>query len=241
MGSSRLPGKVLKKIGGRPMLSYEIERLRRAKRANLLVVATSTNAADDPIVDLCTAEGVEVTRGSEHDVLSRYDEAARRFAATVVVRVTADCPLIDPVLIDAAIEEFLSENGTCDYLSNMLEPTWPYGMAVEVFTAAALHEAAREAKDPAEREHVTPFLYWHRDRFRIKSLTRSPDLSRHRWTVDTPEDFEFVSQVLESLYPVRPEFNMDDVLSLLVTRPQLMDINSHVRQHVVVQTAKKGD
>jgi spore coat polysaccharide biosynthesis protein SpsF len=240
MGSSRLPGKVLKEIRGRPMLSYEIERLRRAKRADLLVVATTTSRRDDAIVDLCASEAVEVTRGSEHDVLSRYGEAAREHGATAVVRVTADCPLIEPALVDSAIEAFASPHGAYDYVSNMLQPSWPYGMAVEVFSRAALDEAVLEAKDAAEREHVTPFLYWHPDRYRLKSLTRTPDLSHHRWTVDTPEDFEFVSRVIEALYPARPEFDMDDVLDLLEANPQLLTINSHVQQHVVVPTMNKG-
>jgi spore coat polysaccharide biosynthesis protein SpsF len=137
MGSTRLPGKVLKPIAGRPMLFYQIERLRRVKLSQRIVVATTTKDADDAIVQFCAAQGIECTRGSEQDVLSRYCDAARQFNASTVVRVSSDCPLIDPELIDRAIAAFFGSNHP-DYLSNMLEPTWPYGMAVEVMTAAAL-------------------------------------------------------------------------------------------------------
>jgi spore coat polysaccharide biosynthesis protein SpsF len=235
MGSSRLPGKVLKPIAGRPMLSYQIERLRRARRPTQIVIATTTVSADDAIAEFCRAEGVFCTRGSQDDVLSRYAEAARVVAAKNVVRVTSDCPLLDPALLDEAIDTFLSVPGGCDYLSNMLEPSWPYGMAVEVFSAKALEEAYAEARDPAEREHVTPFFYWHPQRYRIRSLTHTPNLSRHRWTVDTPEDFEFVSRVLEAIHPVQPEFDMSDVLALLEVHPDWTRINAHVPQKVVTK------
>ena len=230
MGSTRLPGKVLKPVAGRPMLSYLVERLRRVVSADRFVIATSTNPGDGAIVRYCAEAGIECTRGPEQDVLSRYVETASKFDAGTVVRVTADCPLIDPGLIDTAIETFGAAGRRFDYLSNMLEPSWPYGMAVEVFTGAALAEAGREATDEAEREHVTPFLYRRPERYRLKSLTMKPDLSRHRWTVDTPEDFELVSRILESLYPRKPEFTMPDVLALLKENPSWELINRHIVQ-----------
>jgi spore coat polysaccharide biosynthesis protein SpsF len=233
MTSTRLPGKVLRPIMGRPMLSYQLERVGRARKLDQIVVATTTNAEDDPIVAFCTASGVAVARGSEADVLSRYSAAAQAFDAGIVVRLTSDCPLIDPDLIDLAVGQFKQAKGTCDYLSNMLEPTYPYGMAVEVMSASALRAAAAEADSPAEREHVTPFMYWRPERFRLQSLTMKPDLSHHRWTVDTPEDFELVSRVLEALYPARPEFHQQDVLDLLGRHPDWVKINSHVEQIVV--------
>lgn len=236
MGSTRLPGKVLMPIAGRPMLSYQVERLRRISRAQRIVVATTLNAADDAIVDFCAAEAIDCTRGSEADVLSRYAQAARRYDASVVVRITADCPLIDPPLVDLAIATFFEDGQPYDYVSNMLEPSWPYGMAVEVVAATALMEADMEASDPAEREHVTPFIYWRPSRYRLKSLTRSPDLSGLRWTVDTPEDFELASRVLAALYPMRPRFEMADVLSLLEAYPDWVNINAHVHQKRVRPT-----
>lgn len=231
MGSSRLPGKVLKPILGRPLLSYQLERLRRCKAADRLVIATTDKPADDAIAAFCAEEAVAVTRGSEDDVLGRYHGALERFPAQTVVRVTADCPLIDPALLDELIGVFAG--GGFDFVSNMLQPTYPYGMAVEVMTAAALREAHREARDTAEREHVTLFIYRRPQRYRLKSVTMSPDLSRHRWTVDTPEDFELVSRILGDLYLRKPQFTMADVLALLDKHPDWPAINAHVEQKVV--------
>ena len=222
MGSSRLPGKVLKDIAGRPMLSYQIERLRRVKRAERIVVATTDQTADDAVERFCQKEKIACVRGSEHDVLARYHLAIERFPADVVVRITADCPLIDPAIVDEAIAAYEP-----DYVSNMLETTYPYGMAVEVFSAQALREAHREAKDPAEREHVTPFIYRHPERYRLRSLTMAPNLSHHRWTVDTPEDFELVSRLLKTL---KPHFTLQDVLAVLDEHPDWCAINAHVEQ-----------
>lgn len=222
MGSSRLPGKVLKDIAGRPMLSYQMERLRRVKRAERIVVATTDQTADDAVERFCQKEKIACVRGSEHDVLARYHLAIERFPADVVVRITADCPLIDPAIVDEAIAAYEP-----DYVSNMLETTYPYGMAVEVFSAQALREAHREAKDPAEREHVTPFIYRHPERYRLRSLTMAPNLSHHRWTVDTPEDFELVSRLLKTL---KPHFTLQDVLAVLDQHPDWCAINAHVEQ-----------
>ena len=222
MGSTRLPGKVLKDIAGRPMLSYQMERLRRVKRAERIVVATTDQPADDAVERFCQKEKIACVRGSEHDVLARYHLAIERFPADVVVRITADCPLIDPAIVDEAIAAYEP-----DYVSNMLETTYPYGMAVEVFSAQALREAHREAKDPAEREHVTPFIYRHPERYRLRSLTMAPNLSHHRWTVDTPEDFELVSRLLKTL---KPHFTLQDVLAVLDAHPDWCAINAHVEQ-----------
>ena len=222
MGSTRLPGKVLKDIAGRPMLFYQMERLRRVKRAERIVVATTDQPADDAVERFCQKEKIACVRGSEHDVLARYHLAIERFPADVVVRITADCPLIDPAIVDEAIAAYEP-----DYVSNMLETTYPYGMAVEVFSAQALREAHREAKDPAEREHVTPFIYRHPERYRLRSLTMAPNLSHHRWTVDTPEDFELVSRLLKTL---KPHFTLQDVLAVLDEHPDWCAINAHVEQ-----------
>lgn len=237
MGSTRLPGKVLMPVAGRPMLSYQLERLRRCQRVDLIVVATSTLPADDAIVAFCERESAMVVRGPELDVLSRFALAAQVTSAGIVVRVTADCPLLEPALVDQAVEAFTA--GDCDYLSNMRPPTWPYGMAVEVMTRRALDEAAAEAREPAEREHVTPFLYWRPERYRLRSITRAPDLSAQRWTVDTPEDLELVSRILGALYPVRHDFTMDDVLALLERHPNWIEINRHVEQKTVAASPEE--
>lgn len=233
MTSTRLPGKVLRPIAGRPMLAYQLERLRRARRATGTVVATTTNAVDDPIVSVAAAYGVACTRGPELDVLARFAQAAKETQASVVVRVTADCPLLDPALVDEAIDAFFQAPGHYDYVSNMLEPSYPYGMAVEAFSAAALAAANAEAAEEAEREHVTPFIYWRPERFKLRSLKMQPDLSGNRWTVDTKEDFELVSRIVETLYPRNPEFCMADVLELLDQHSDWREINAEVRQKIV--------
>lgn len=235
MGSTRLPGKVLLPVLGRPMFAFQIERLRRVTRADGIVVATTVEARDDAIEAFCASEHLRCVRGPEQDVLARYHLAASACGAQTVLRVTADCPLIDPALIDQAIARFRDPAGPCDYLSNMLEPSYPYGMAVEVMSAEVLHRAHAEAKHPDEREHVTPFIYWRPERFRLRSLRREQDLSQHRWTVDTPQDFELVSRILAELYPVQPEFGIDEVLAVLEKHPDWPLINSDVNQHQVAK------
>lgn len=239
MTSTRLPGKVLLPLAGEPMLTRLIERLRRVRRADGIVVATTTNTSDDPIAALCALLGVPCHRGSEHDVLSRYADAARLYGADVVVRITSDCPLIDPALIDQTIAAY--DEGGSDYVSNMLPPTWPYGMAVEVFSAAALAQAHAEATQAAEREHVTPFLYWHQERYRLRNVASPVDLSHHRWTVDTPEDYALVSRLFEHLMPTRPTFTQADVLALLEQHPDWIGINQHIRQKPATETQTPKD
>lgn len=234
MTSTRLPGKVLLPLAGEPMLTRLIERLRRVRRADGIVVATTTNTSDDPIAMLCEQLGVPCHRGSEHDVLSRYADAARLHGADVVVRITSDCPLIDPALIDQTIAAF--DEGGSDYVSNMLPPTWPYGMAVEVFSAAALAQAHAEATQAAEREHVTPFLYWHPERYRLRNVASPVDLSQHRWTVDTPEDYALVGRLFDHLMPTHPHFTQADVLALLDQHPDWIALNQHIQQKPATQT-----
>jgi spore coat polysaccharide biosynthesis protein SpsF len=236
MTSTRLPGKVLMPILGRPMLALQLERMRRAASLDGIVVATTTNASDEPIVALCDREAVPCFRGSEHDVLSRYAGAAQAFGATTIVRVTSDCPLIEPVLIDQAVGIFYAAQGQLDYVSNMLEPRFPYGLAVEVLTREALEQAQRNAVQDAEREHVTPYIYWRAKQFRLKSVTCGEDLSHHRWTVDTPEDFELVSQIFAALYPQNPQFDMQQVLQLLENNPGWLEINQHIAQKIPQST-----
>lgn len=230
MTSTRLPGKVLKEVMGKPLLEYQIERLRRVKLADGIVIATTTNDTDMPIVELCARLGVPVTRGSEHDVLARYYEAATQHRADVIVRVTSDCPVIDPAVIDEAIRFYLDQRAEYDYVSNALTQSYPYGMAAEVFPFEVLEEAHREAKAEPEREHVTPFIYTRPERYRIGHVVHPENHSHHRWTVDTPEDFELVRRIIEVLYPVKPEFDTQDILTLLKRHPEWVEINANVRQ-----------
>ncbi|MBA4260737.1 MAG: acylneuraminate cytidylyltransferase [Comamonadaceae bacterium] len=232
--STRLPGKVLLPLAGEPMLARLVQRLRRVQRADAIVIATTTNATDDAIAALCNTLGVPCHRGSEHDVLSRYADAARLHGADAVVRITSDCPLIDPALIDQVIATY-AEGGS-DYVSNMLPPTWPYGMAVEVFSAAALAQAHAEASQPAEREHVTPFIYGHPERYRLRNLASPVDLSQHRWTVDTPEDYELVRRLFEALVNTHPDFTQAHILAVLDAHPDWIALNQHIRQKSATET-----
>jgi spore coat polysaccharide biosynthesis protein SpsF len=230
MTSSRLPGKVLLPILGQPMLALQLERMRRATLLDDIVIATTTNVTDEPIVAFCQAHCTPCFRGLEDDVLSRYAGAASAFEADVVVRITSDCPLIEPGLIDQAVRIFHDAGGQLDYLSNMLEPTFPFGLAVEVFSRRALQVADEKATQDSEREHVTPFIYRRPDEFRVQGIRASFDLSHHRWTVDTAEDFELVSRIFAALYPRNSQFEMHDVLELLKHNPAWVEINRHIVQ-----------
>lgn len=169
---------------------------------------------------------------------SRYADAARLHGADTVVRITSDCPLIDPALIDQVIAAF--EEGGSDYVSNMLPPTWPYGMAVEVFSAVALAQAHSEATQAAEREHVTPFLYWHPERYRLRNVASPVDLSQHRWTVDMPEDYELVRRLFNSLMPIHPCFTQADVLAVLDQHPDWFALNQHIQQKPAISSQTVG-
>lgn len=228
MTSTRLPGKVLLPLAGQPMLARMLERLRLVKHADQIIVATTNQAAADPIVKLCESQGFAYFRGSEQDVLSRYAQAANEAGADTVVRLTSDCPLIDPGLVDTVIEVF--SQGSFDFVSNMLEPSFPYGMAVEVFSNQTLQLAHQEATQPSEREHVTAFIYRHPERFRLKSVTQKTAQNHHRWTVDTPEDYQLVKNIFEALYATKPNFDRHDALSLLEQNPDWSKINSHIQQ-----------
>ena len=230
MTSTRLPGKVLMPILGRPMLSYQLERLRRVKGRPPIVIATTTNKDDDRIVAFAEAEGVPVFRGSENDVLSRYVGAARMVDADVVVRVTSDCPLIDPDVIEEAISTYRLDGRDTVFVSNMPGRHLPLGMAVEVVSRAALEDINAGSRTPAEREHVMVHFYDAAPRYQCVPTVSGPDISHHRWTVDTPEDFELVRRIYDALYPGKPDFDRRDILRLLERHPTWSAINSHIAQ-----------
>lgn len=226
VSSSRLPGKVLRPLLGEPMIARQIERLRRARTLQALVLATSTNAGDDALARWAGAAGVPVHRGPLDDVLDRFVGAARPYAPRHVVRLTGDCPLADPALIDAVVARHLE--GGADYTSNTIEPSWPDGLDVEVMTMAALETAAREATARFEREHVTQFIVRRPERFRLQSVRADHDLSALRWTVDERADFELVEAIYTALYPANPAFGTADVLAFLQHNPQWI---AHNAQH----------
>jgi len=229
MSSTRLPGKVMKPILGEPMLARQIERIRRAKTIDRLVVATSTDRSDDTIADLCARLGVDCFRGSLADVLDRFCKAAERYAPEQVVRLTGDCPLADPAVIDDVARFHLA--GGYDYSSNTLHPTFPDGLDVEIFRYVCLVEAGREAASPFEREHVTPFLHRQPGRYQLGDFRRSPDLSALRWTVDNAEDFELVCCIYAALYSPNPNFALDDIRALFENNPGLAKINAGYRRN----------
>ena len=226
MASTRLPCKVMKEVLGRPLLSYLVERVRFCKDIKDIILATTLNPEDDPIATLGSNRGVKVFRGSENNVLERFHEAATMFNVKNIMRITADCPLIDPELLDILIEYYFAAN--YDYVSNCANPTLPDGLDAEVFTFETLDYAYKHAFLPLEIEHVTPYIRSHPELFKIGNWTHYNDFSRLRWTVDEPEDLEFVRQVIEALYPVKKDFRTEDILCLLDQRPELIQINDHI-------------
>ncbi len=219
MASRRLPGKVLAPIYGKPMILRQLERVARAKSLDQIVVATSTNSSDDELVELLVAEGFDTHRGSQDDVLSRFLEVIDLYAPQTVVRLTADCPLTSPSVIDDLVAAF--DASETDYLSNTIRPTFPDGLDVEVVRSDALKRLALFPMDRDEREHVTLGVYRRHEIFQIRNVESPVDLSNLRWTVDTPPDLEFVRGVYENLYLRNPEFEYWDVLEFLQRNPEL--------------------
>ena len=223
MTSTRLPGKIMADIGGKPLLKRMLDRVRRATKLNKIIVATTVNSADDVAAKLCTDEDVDVFRGSEHDVLDRFHGAAQAAGAISVVRLTADCPMIDPQLIDEVVSRY--SHGDCDYASNAIERTYPDGLDVEVFSRAALDEAQAKANHPYLREHVTPYIHGNSDygsgNFRRAAVTYAADFSHIRWTVDRPDDLERVRE----LFHLLPEnFTWLQALSVATRYPSLLGV-----------------
>ena len=219
MTSTRFPGKVLADLHGAPMLSRQLERVLRAQSLDAVVVATSTDPSDDPLVEIARSSGASVVRGPLDDVLARFIVAIDEYKPSTVVRLTADCPLAEPAVIDLVVSRFLASGA--DYVSNTMTPTYPDGLDVEVVKASVLREVAAVSTDAAEREHVTLGVYRRHDQFRIENVANAVDFSRLRWTVDTPDDLEFVRCIYGELYPENPGFDMNDILELLSEQPEL--------------------
>ncbi len=252
MGSSRLPGKILADIAGQPMLQRVFVRTSRAATVTETVFATTTEASDDPVAEYCHFSGIPFIRGSLYDVLDRYYQAAKETKADVIVRITADCPVIDPALIDEVVKTVISDRSSIisrqfDFAANRLPPPWkrtyPIGLDTEVCTFAALERAWKEAKEPHHREHVMPYLYEGVEfsavsrllsagisarGFHIAQLHHSPDFGDYRWTVDTPADLEFIRQVY-GRFNGRDDFSWKEILDLVHAHPELMKINAGVR------------
>lgn len=223
--STRLPRKVLLEAAGRSMLEHHLDRLAAAGLP--VIVATTTNATDDPVAALAESAGIALTRGSEADVLSRFAQAVREHSVTTVVRVTSDCPLIDGALIRAGVERFLAAEDPTLYASNTLERTYPHGLDFEIFSADALLEADARASEPFEREHVTPWLYLGPDRPKL-NLPWDRDASSYRITLDTPDDLRLLRTLIEEYDAAR--LDAAGIVAVLDAHPELVALNAHVQQ-----------
>ena len=232
MGSARLPGKVLMDLAGETVLSRVTGRVCRARLIDEILVATTDHVADDAIVDECRLRSVAFFRGSEDDVLDRYFKAAKSSNADVVVRITSDCPLIDPEITDITIRAFLEQGP--DYASNALVRTYPRGLDTEVITMGALERSWGLAAEPHQRAHVTPYIYEHAQEFKILSVTGDTDHSDHRWTLDTREDLEFIRAIYRRMRG-KENFGWQEILTLLEHEPELMELNRSVVQKALHQ------
>ncbi len=230
MTSSRFPGKVLMEACGKPMLQHMIERLQRVPSLDGIVVATTGNDADVPIVNLAQRMGVGFFQGSEYDVLLRVLHSARAYDIDVIVEMTGDCPLIDPVLVEDCIRGY--QVAGVDYVSNVLERTYPRGMDTQVFATEVLADVADRTDDPEDHEHVSIFIYSHPEIYSLKNMAGPPELTNPGLglTLDTPEDLELIRRIFEILYPDNPNFTLADILAVLKDNPALTELNAHVRR-----------
>ena len=233
MGSTRLPGKVLKEAVGKPMLELMVERLRLVPSLDGIVIATTVNAPDEPIAALARRIGVGWHRGSEMDITARLLGAADEHAIDVIVQTTGDCPLIDPMAVEDCIRTYL-ESGV-DYVSNVLERAYPIGMDTQVYATEVLRDVDRRTHEPFDREHGSVFIYRNLDLYTVKNVPAPPEFTdpELRLTLDTPEDYELITGVFDALYPTNPAFDLADILALLRRRPELRALNDHVPHRYV--------
>jgi spore coat polysaccharide biosynthesis protein SpsF len=240
MGSTRLPGKTLADINGKPLLSHILERIHYSRLIDEIVVATTTQRRDDVIVNLCEELAVKSFRGSEDDVLDRFYQCAKQFHAQYIVRCTADDPFKDPEVIDRIIKELLADN-SIDYASNTIKPTYPEGIDIEVFKFQALERAWKEASKTSDREHVTPYIWRNPHIFRLKNVENDIDLSSLRWTLDTPKDLKLAKTVYKELYVQGKIFLMKDILALLDRRPELRELNAGIERYAGYKKSLQED
>jgi spore coat polysaccharide biosynthesis protein SpsF len=235
MGSTRLPGKVLLPLAGGRVIDHVVARAAAIPGVDHVVVATSTRNLDDPLVEHVRAAGLaQVVRGPELDCLTRFLLAQEASRAEVLVRITADCPLLDPEVSGRSVAHFHAAAGSLDYVSNVFaRRTWPRGLDTEVFSAAALQQASRDATDATHREHVTQFIWSQPERFRCDGVHGEDDHSAHRWTLDTPDDLALIERIFSALWSPRASFDTADVLALLDTHPDWVALNAHVKQKLL--------
>lgn len=235
MTSTRLPEKILKEVLGRPLMLYEIERLRRVPEIDEMIVATTTNATDDPVVSMCEEHGVKWSRGSEDDVLDRYYQCALRHGAAhgdTIVRVTADCPLIDPDVASAVIKTYFAARDRGERIDHLGIDygTLPHGTDVEVFSFDVLERTWHDGKSQMDREHVTWYMWHTPEKMRHAKYSHDKNYGGYRITVDTPEDFELVRSILEELYQKNSRFTLDDVIEFLDSHKEIKSLNAEIKQ-----------
>ena len=245
LGSTRLPGKALSPIAGRPMLEHVLARAAVVPGIDRVVLATTTSPEDAALVDVAHAAGVASVRGSVEDVLDRYHAALTQHPADAIMRITADCPLLDPEVAGRVVAEYRRRAGDVDYVSNVHPPTFPDGLDTEVISASALVSAWREAAAGSDREHVTPYVWSRPQRFRLANVPSAQDFSSLRWTVDNARDLAFVREVYGRLAPEygprAPRFGMDAVLDLLRAHPEIAAINAGTRRNEGFERARRAD
>ena len=235
MGSSRLPGKIMKKINGdTPMLKFQLDQLEFSKNVDQIIIATTTLEPDNLIVDFCKKNNLECFRGESKDVLDRYYRCAKKFKLSIIVRITSDNPLIDPTIVDHVISRFIDSD--YDYMSTEVKKS-PLGFAVEVFTFKSIKKAWEEAKLPSEHEHVTPYFYNNPDKFKIESVSQEKDLSHIRCTVDTEYDFKLIEKIISKI-ETRP-IHLDHILDLFSKDTNLLEINKHVKHDGYARSLKE--
>ena len=232
MGSTRLPGKVMKNIFGKTVLEHVVSRLRKSQLINDIIIATTIRESDNKIAEEAERLCVKCYRGSENDVLSRYYNAAKENGSDIVIRITSDCPVIDPQIIDIMIDRFIElyNDKKIDYMSNTLERTFPRGLDAEIIPFTILEKAYLEADKQYEREHVTPYIYQNPNSFKLIGFKNSIDYSEYRWTLDTPEDFEVITRIYEKLYKKDKMFYFDDILDLMKRYPEIKKLNYDIEQ-----------
>ena len=231
LGSTRLPRKVMLPLAGAPLLIRQLDRVRRSKYGSNLVVATTTNLADRPLVELCMARGIDVYRGHPTDLLDRHYHCANEYEADIVVKIPSDCPLIDPLIIDRVVDRFIALNGSVDYVSNLHPPSYPDGNDVEVMSMDVLRQAHLRATQSHEREHTTPWMWDDNPKVRCENVLweRGVDYSMsHRWTIDYPEDYMLIKAIYDALFSVTPDFGIENILLFLNEHPEVMEINKHL-------------
>lgn len=241
MGSTRLPGKMMKEVLGKPMVQYVFDRVQPSQRMAEVWLATTTDASDDVLADWAKTHGVKCYRGSVNDVLDRYYQTAKLAGAEVVVRITGDCPLADYQVIDTVINGYLTEYPTFDYVCNTQPPTFPDGLDTEVFSFVSLEKAWNEAKLPSEREHVTPYIWKHPEIFKIKNILNGVDLSGLRWTLDTEEDFSLIRLIIEAMATEKNYPDFSRILEIFREHPEWANINAQYKRNEGYAKSLKED